>query len=125
MLPAAALHGIATHEEARSFVWPDWEHLHDPLLMAEMERALARLRQAVASGEHVLVYGDYDVDGTTAIALLFDFLQQLMPGRVHYYIPDRQREGYGLSPQGIDYALAQNASLVITVDCSINAGELM
>ncbi len=120
-----ALRGVRTYDEAHFFFRPRWEHLHDPFLMADMERAVERLRQAVASDERVLIYGDYDVDGTTATALLFDFLQQLMPGRVHYYIPDRQREGYGLSLRGIEYALAQKASLVITVDCGIKAGELM
>ncbi len=119
------LRGVTTYEEAYRFFRPRWEHLHNPLLMADMDRALERIHRAVGNGEHVLIYGDYDVDGITATALLFDFLNSLMPGRVHYYIPDRQREGYGLSLQGIAYAQARQVSLVITVDCGIKSHEVM
>lgn len=120
-----ALRGVTTYDEAYRFFRPQWTHLHDPFLMADMDRAVARLRRAVAGGEHILIYGDYDVDGTTATALLFDFLHRLAPGRVHYYIPHRQHEGYGLSMAGIEYALAKEVSLVVTVDCGIKAGEVM
>ncbi|NVO83598.1 single-stranded-DNA-specific exonuclease RecJ [Hymenobacter terrestris] len=113
---------IGTFELARSYFRPDLEQLHDPLLMRDMDRAVARLVQALHSGERVLVYGDYDVDGTTSVALVYSYLRRFFgPGRIEYYIPDRYKEGYGVSEAGIDYAKAEGFKLIIALDCGVKS----
>ena len=121
--------GIQTADEARAFVRPSLEMLHDPFLMKDMDKAVERLHQAIIQGEKILIYGDYDVDGTTAVAVMYRFLQNLVSNlspltfNLDYYIPDRYTEGYGVSQQGIDYAAAQGCNLIITLDCGIKAVE--
>ena len=121
--------GIQTADEARAFVRPSLDKLHDPFLMKDMDKAVERLHKAITQGEKILIYGDYDVDGTTAVALMYRFLQNLASNlspltfNLDYYIPDRYTEGYGVSQQGIDYAAAQGCSLIITLDCGIKAVE--
>lgn len=112
--------GITTGEEARRFVRPSLADLHDPFLMQDMDRAVERLLQAVESRERIMVYGDYDVDGTTAVALMYTFLRTQTDNLV-FYVPDRYREGYGISFQGIDTAEAEGCSLIIALDCGIKA----
>ena len=114
--------GVRTYEEARRFFRPSWAHLHDPFRMQDMEAAVARLTRAIADEERILLYGDYDVDGTTSVALMHTFLSHFTD-RLDYYIPDRYREGYGISLQGMDYAAEQGATLVIAMDCGITAVE--
>ena len=111
--------GITDYESARDFFRPSLENLHNPFLMKDMDKAVDRIERALGEGEKVLVYGDYDVDGTTAVALVYGFLKDL--GQFDYYIPDRYSEGYGLSAQGIDFAAAHGFSLIITLDCGIRA----
>ena len=119
--------GMQTADEARAFVRPSLDKLHDPFLMKDMDKAVERLHQAITQGEKILIYGDYDVDGTTAVALMYRFLLPLasspLASRLDYYIPDRYTEGYGVSQQGIDYAAEQGCSLIITLDCGIKAVE--
>jgi len=111
---------ITTFEQARAFFRPDLANLHDPFLMKDMDKAVARLEKAVNSKEKILVYGDYDVDGTTAVALVFNFLRDL-GCNAGYYVPDRYDEGYGVSYKGIDWAKENGYSLIITLDCGIKA----
>ena len=122
--------GIQTADEARAFVRPALDKLHDPFLMKDMDKAVERLHQAITQGEKILVYGDYDVDGTTAVALMYRFLEAIRRegyeakgAEIDYYIPDRYTEGYGVSQQGIDYAAEQGCRLIITLDCGIKAVE--
>ena len=122
--------GIQTAEEARAFVRPSLDKLHDPFLMKDMDKAVERLHQAITQGEKILIYGDYDVDGTTAVAVMYRFLDKVIQEQgtksqdiIDYYIPDRYTEGYGVSTQGIDYAAAQGCGLIITLDCGIKAVE--
>ena len=138
--------GIQTADEARQFIRPSLDKLHDPFLMKDMDKAVERLHQAITQGEKILIYGDYDVDGTTAVAVMYRFLSGIgnrtaMPignrntddepisdiryplPEIDYYIPDRYTEGYGVSTQGIDYAAAQGCNLIITLDCGIKAVE--
>jgi single-stranded-DNA-specific exonuclease len=122
--------GIQTADEARAFVRPSLDKLHDPFLMKDMEKAVERLHQAITRGEKILIYGDYDVDGTTAVALMYRFLDKVIQEQgtksqdvIDYYIPDRYTEGYGVSTQGIDYAAEHACSLIITLDCGIKAVE--
>ena len=145
--------GIQTADEARAFVRPSLDKLHDPFLMKDMDKAVERLHQAINQGEKILIYGDYDVDGTTAVAVMYRFLSGIanrtavpidnrdtdnepipdtrypIPDtryplpEIDYYIPDRYTEGYGVSTQGIDYAAAQGCALIITLDCGIKAVE--
>ena len=114
--------GVTSFEQSRAFFRPSLDDLHDPFLMKDMEAAVERLHRALSSGENILVYGDYDVDGTTAVALVYSFLRELSP-RIDYYIPDRYDEGYGLSYKGIDWAAENGFSLMIVLDCGIKAGE--
>lgn len=114
--------GIRTFAEARDFFRPDLSMLHDPFLMTDMELAVKRLHQAIENGENILIYGDYDVDGTTAVALVYSFVRTLTD-RVDYYIPDRYDEGYGISYKGIDWAAEEKFSLIIALDCGIKAVE--
>ncbi len=114
--------GVETFEDARSFFRPRLEDLHDPFLMKDMDKAVERLHQAITGGESVLVYGDYDVDGTTAVAQVYSFVKQFTP-KVSFYIPDRYDEGYGLSYKALDWAADNGVNLVITLDCGIKAIE--
>ena len=114
--------GVHTFEQARSFFRPNLEDLHDPFLMQDMDKAVERVRQAVVSGEKILVYGDYDVDGTTAVSLVYSFLRRLTR-TVDFYIPERYDEGYGVSYKGIDWAAENGFGLIITLDCGIKANE--
>ena len=112
--------GVETFEQARTFFRPRLEDLHDPFLMKDMDKAVERIHKAVRGGEHILVYGDYDVDGTTAVAQVYSFLKQFTP-KVDFYIPDRYDEGYGLSYKALDWASDCGVNLVITLDCGIKA----
>lgn len=111
---------IRTFEEARLFFRPSLEHLHDPFLMKDMDAAVERIEQALSRQERILVYGDYDVDGTTAVALMTDYLRE-QKAEVASYIPDRYAEGYGLSFQGIDFAHDNGIGLIIALDCGVKA----
>ena len=115
--------GIDTLEKASRFFKPRLEELHDPFLMKDMERAVERIEQAVKNNEKIMVYGDYDVDGTTAVALVYTFLRRLGHDNLRFYIPDRYNEGYGVSIKSIDYAASKGVDLVITLDCGIKASE--
>ncbi|MBO4263897.1 MAG: DHH family phosphoesterase, partial [Bacteroidales bacterium] len=112
--------GIETFDQARAFFRPSLSDLHDPFLMQDMDKAVERLHRAVSGGEKILVYGDYDVDGTTAVSLVFSFLRRFTD-RVDFYIPDRYDEGYGVSYKGIDWAFEGGFGLIITLDCGIKA----
>jgi len=114
--------GIDTFDKAHRFFRPSLDELHDPFLMLNMDKAVQRINQAIENQENILIYGDYDVDGTTSVALVYSFLKQIYP-RIEYYIPDRYEEGYGISYQGIDYAYKNNETLVIALDCGIKAVE--
>lgn len=114
--------GIDTYEKAEAFFRPKREHLHDPFLMKDMNVAVERLIEAIDRQEKVLLYGDYDVDGTTAVTLLYHVLKDRIED-LDFYIPDRYSEGYGVSEAGINYAIAQGVNLIITLDCGIKAKE--
>ena len=114
------LRGITTFEEAKSFFRPEISHLHDPLLMKNMQKAVDRIQTVISNGEKVLVYGDYDVDGTTSVAMMYSFLKKKVK-EIEYYIPCRYDEGYGISLKGIDYAKDNNFALIIALDCGIRA----
>lgn len=114
--------GIYTFEDAKKFFRPDFSDLHDPFLMADMEKAVERLSKAMRRNEKILVYGDYDVDGTTSVSLVYRFLKNFY-SNIDYYIPDRYVEGYGVSIQGIDFAAQNGFSLVVALDCGIKAVE--
>jgi len=113
---------ITTPAEALKFFEPDLGYLHDPFLMKDMNIAVERISTAVKKNERILVYGDYDVDGTTAVALMYSFLKEQY-SNVDYYIPDRYKEGYGVSFQGIDFAYQSNCRIIITLDCGIKSVE--
>ncbi len=112
--------GIKTFQEAKKFFRPSLLDLHNPFLMKDMEKAISRLEEAISQKQKILIYGDYDVDGTTAVSLVFTFLKSFYPN-LEYYVPDRYSEGYGISFQGIDYAAKNNFSLIIALDCGIKA----
>lgn len=112
--------GITTFEEAKSFFRPNLSQIHDPFLMKDMDKAVERIFTAFEKNERILVYGDYDVDGTTAVSLMFTFLQK-HHSEIKYYIPNRYTEGYGISCQGIDYANENGFDLIIALDCGIKA----
>ena len=112
--------GISTFDEAKAFFNPDAAALHDPFLMKDMDKATARLNAALQGGEKILVYGDYDVDGTTAVSLVYAVLR-MQYSALSYYIPDRYSEGYGISMQSIDYAAENGFSLIIALDCGIKS----
>ncbi len=114
--------GISTFEEAKNFFRPSLEHLHDPFLMKDMEKAVDRVILAHEKGEKIVVYGDYDVDGTTAVSLVYSFLRRFHK-KIEFYIPDRYKEGYGISYIGIDAAIKNKNSLMIALDCGIKAVE--
>lgn len=119
--------GIKTKEEALDFFEPKIENLHDPFLMADMDKAVDRLSRAIINNEKILIYGDYDVDGTSAVALMYSFLSEIIGSEyrnyIEYYIPDRYKEGYGISELGIEYCLANNFTLLISLDCGIKAND--
>ena len=112
--------GIETFEVAKDFFRPNLNDLHDPFLMKDMDKAVARIEKAITHQESIMVYGDYDVDGTTSVALLSSYLLSYYPN-VTTYIPDRYGEGYGVSFKGIDYAEDNGISLIIALDCGIKA----
>ena len=112
--------GISTFEEAKKFFRPSLEELHDPFLLKDMNLAVSRIEKAIASNENILIYGDYDVDGTTSVSLVASYLKTITTS-ISTYIPDRYDEGYGISYQGIDFAADNNFSLIIALDCGIKA----
>ena len=114
------LRGVHNYDEAHDFFRPNIHHLHDPFLMQDMEQAIERIEKAIAQQEKILVFGDYDVDGTTAVALVYRFFSKYYD-QLEYYIPDRYLEGYGISYKGIDYAAENNFSLIIALDCGIKS----
>jgi single-stranded-DNA-specific exonuclease len=113
---------VETFDVAKDFFRPDLEKLHDPFLMKDMDKAVDRLIQALAQEEKILVYGDYDVDGTTSVAMVYDFLQKIYK-HLEFYIPDRYQEGYGISEKGVRYAAENDFKLIIALDCGIKAIE--
>ncbi|MBS1748371.1 MAG: single-stranded-DNA-specific exonuclease RecJ [Bacteroidetes bacterium] len=121
-----AQRGIADYETAKAFFRPQLTSLHDPLLMKDMDKAVSRLTDAFKKNEKILVFGDYDVDGTTAVSIMYQFLQKnYIPQNVFYYIPHRYREGYGISKQGIDFAHKNEVQLIISLDCGIKSASLV
>ena len=117
-----AQRGVTTFDEAKHFFRPEFSDLHNPFLMKDMDKAVERLEQAVANEENILIYGDYDVDGTTAVAFFYTFLSTFYT-KTDYYIPDRYKEGYGISFAGIDFAEANNFSLIVALDCGIRSND--
>ena len=116
--------GITNYEEAKTFFRPSLSQLHDPFLMKDMDKAVERVMRAINEGEKVLIYGDYDVDGTTAVAVVYTYLKPFFKKKkIEFYIPDRYEEGYGISIKGIDYAADNGFKLVIALDCGIKAVE--
>jgi single-stranded-DNA-specific exonuclease len=121
-----ASRGIRRFEEAKTFFRPDINDMHDPGMMKDMGKAVDRIISAIERKEKILVYGDYDVDGTTSVAIMYDFLSKIYSSdQIEYYIPNRYREGYGLSKQGIAYAAEHQFSLLITLDCGIKSIDLI
>jgi single-stranded-DNA-specific exonuclease len=114
--------GIKSYKEAESFFNPKLENLHHPFLMKDMDKAINRLENALNNNEKILVFGDYDVDGTTSVAMVYSFLSQIS-SNIDFYIPDRYSEGYGVSFKGIDYASENGFTLIIALDCGIKANE--
>ena len=112
--------GVTSAAEAKRFFRPQLNELHDPFLMKDMDIAVNRLNEAMGKKERIMLYGDYDVDGTTAVALVYKFLQQFY-SNIDYYIPDRYEEGYGVSVKGVDYAYETGVKLIIVLDCGIKA----
>lgn len=120
-----AVRGITDYETAKRFFRPQITDLHDPFLMKGMKQAVARISEAVEWHERIMVYGDYDVDGTTSVAVVYSFLKKHYTGEISFYIPHRYREGYGISKAGIDFAHANGYTLMITLDCGIKSVELI
>jgi single-stranded-DNA-specific exonuclease len=112
--------GIQTKKETEGFLYPSLDNLHDPFLLPDMEEAIHRIEKALGNKERILIYGDYDVDGTAAVSLVYKFFRKIT-NNIDYYIPDRYDEGYGVSIQGIDYAASTGVSLIISLDCGIKA----
>jgi len=116
--------GVTNFDEAKKFFRPSINDLHDPFLMKDMDKAIERIDLALANNEKILVYGDYDVDGTTAVALVYSFLKEIASkGTVDFYLPDRYKEGYGVSFAGVDFAAANGFSLIIALDCGIKGND--
>jgi single-stranded-DNA-specific exonuclease len=115
-----AQRGITTFDQAKKYFRPTWDDLHDPFLMQDMKQAVQRIVRAVEANEVVMIFGDYDVDGTTAVALVTSYLKNHLESVIPY-IPDRYKEGYGISKAGIDQAQAAGVSLIIALDCGIKA----
>ena len=116
--------GYPTFEKAQTYFRPSLKNLHDPMLMKDMDKAVLRVEKALEAGEKILVYGDYDVDGTTSVACMYNFLSEIHED-VLFYIPHRYKEGYGISKIGIDYAASEKVGLIISLDCGIKAVELI
>lgn len=114
--------GILSFNEAKDFFRPQLAQLHDPFLMKDMDKAITRINAALAADEKILIYGDYDVDGTTSVALAYSFFKQFT-SNLEYYIPDRHKEGYGISTAGIDYAKTNGITLIIALDCGIKSND--
>lgn len=114
--------GVTNHDEAHRFFTPNIEHLHDPFLMKDMEKATSRLIKAIQENQKVLIYGDYDVDGTTSVAMMYSYLKSYIANLSHY-IPDRYDEGYGLSEKAVKLATENKVDLIITLDCGIRAND--
>lgn len=112
--------GVFLFDDSKNYFAPNLENLHNPFLMKDMDKAVNRIEEALQKKERILVYGDYDVDGTTAVALVFDFLSTLTE-QIEFYIPDRHKEGYGISDTGIEYAASQEIKLIIALDCGIKS----
>lgn len=120
-----AVRGIKDYDSAKAFFRPELSQLHDPFLMKGMKQAVTRITDAIEWHEKIMVYGDYDVDGTTAVACMYSFLRSQYKGDITYYVPHRYREGYGVSKAGIDYAHEHGYTLMITLDCGIKSIELV
>jgi single-stranded-DNA-specific exonuclease len=120
-----AVRGVTEFDSAKNFFRPTLDHLHDPFLMKGMKQAVDRISTAIEWHERILIYGDYDVDGTTSVAVVYSFLRDYYDGELSFYIPHRYREGYGVSKQGIDHAHANGYTLMITLDCGIKSVELV
>src|SRR6187399_2219823 len=117
---------IDTYEKAKAYFRPQLSDLHDPLLMKDMDKAVQRILAAFEKKEKILVFGDYDVDGTTSVACMYRFLRKIYePELLDFYIPHRYREGYGVSKMGIDFAKENNFSLIISLDCGIKSVDLV
>lgn len=116
--------GVETYQQAKDFFRPSLDHLHDPFLMKDMDRAVARIKNAIDAQQKILIYGDYDVDGTTAVALVYSYLKSFYP-HCEAYIPDRYAEGYGVSLAGIEWAEQHGYALIIALDCGIKSSELV
>lgn len=114
--------GITSYDAAKTFFRPELSQLHDPFLMKDMDAAVNRLTKAIVKGEKILLYGDYDVDGTTSVAMMYDFLSK-RHSQLDYYIPDRYKEGYGVSAEGVEYAGQCGFTLIIAMDCGIQARD--
>jgi single-stranded-DNA-specific exonuclease len=114
--------GIVNFEQAKKFFRPELDHLHDPYLMKDMDKAIARINRALKSNESLLIYGDYDVDGTTSVAMVYSYFKNYF-NTIEYYIPDRYTEGYGISFKGIDFAATNGYKLIIALDCGIKSVE--
>lgn len=112
--------GIHSFREAKLFFRPKLTHLHDPFLMKDMDKAIARIEEAIENSEKIIIYGDYDVDGTTAVAVVYSFFREIYP-EIAFYVPDRYEEGYGISKQGINWAFEKGYTLIIALDCGIKA----
>ena len=119
-----AQRGIQNFEDAKSFFRPSLDQLHDPFLMTDMDQAVNRLCSAIRGEERIMVYGDYDVDGTTSVALFFGYLNSFHSNS-EFYIPDRYKEGYGISKQGIDHAFENGVQLIVALDCGIKSVNLI
>src|SRR5215510_2526732 len=119
-----AQRGIDSYDKAHNFFRPQLSQLHDPWLMKDMLKAVNRIISAIHNDEKILVFGDYDVDGTTAVACMYQFLKTIHPP-VEFYIPHRYREGYGVSKAGIDFAKENDCSLIISLDCGIKSAQLI
>ena len=118
------MRGIDDYQKAREFFKPKSSDVHDPFLMKDMDKAVERIATAIENGEKILVYGDYDVDGTTAVALMYLYLSKIYDKKyLDFYIPDRNLEGYGVSTEGIDFAKANGFSLIVSLDCGIKSGD--
>lgn len=116
--------GFEDYEKAKAFFRPSLNELHDPWLMKDMDKAVTRLTSAFSSNEKILVFGDYDVDGTTSVASMYQFLSAIYH-QVDYYIPHRYKEGYGVSKAGIDYAFENKITLIVSLDCGIKSVDLI
>jgi single-stranded-DNA-specific exonuclease len=118
--------GIDNFEEARNYFRPQLDQLHAPWLMKDMQKAVSRIDQAISDREKILIFGDYDVDGTTSVASMYQFITGIYDEAfTDFYIPHRYREGYGVSRMGIDFASANGFSLIISLDCGIKSVELI